>query len=97
MLLYFFYLFTINVKTETEIEVKVDTESEYVPTNIVNGSFDEVPWLAFMYEETTYTKKQLENFDYGKIVLAHGTGDDLFTEIEQTSGAKYTKDVVTNG
>lgn len=37
------------------------------------------------------------NKNNGKIVLAHGTGDDLFTEIEPSSSAKYTKDGVTNG
>ena len=37
------------------ITISEDTESTYVPTTIVNGSFDNEPWMDFVYGGTTYT------------------------------------------
>ena len=205
-----------NVKATDEITVYEDNESTYIPTNIINGGFDECPWVAFKLGDVTYSKSMLDDyssskfldsteveliyngtnggwntttniiyddgklFDWtkksngafvkhainatyngslqtgsnysfiemngheaavfyqdlntiggdvirwtlnhgirptyeapsqqnisveigapnmknGEIVTAHGTGDDLYTEIESTSSAKYTKDGVVNG
>ena len=36
------------------IVVSEDTASTYVPTTIVNGSFDEEPWMVFTYGGVTY-------------------------------------------
>lgn len=37
------------------ITVSEDTESTYVPTTIINGSFNDEPWMDFVYNSTTYT------------------------------------------
>ena len=203
-----------NVYALDDITVYEDNDSTYIPTNIINGGFDECPWVAFKLNGETYSKSILDSgksftdgirveliyngtnggwntttnliyddgklFDWtkkangvvvkhainatyngslqtganysfiemngheaavfyqdlntiggdvirwtlnhgirptstapaqqnisveigapntkdGKIVTAHGTGDDLYTEIESKSSAKYTKDGVTNG
>lgn len=52
----------INVYASNNIVVKEDAKSTYIPTNIVNGSFDEVPWMAFKYQGHTYSKEELDNF-----------------------------------
>lgn len=43
------------VRAEADgITVSEDTASTYVPTTIVNGSFDEEPWMVFTYDGVTY-------------------------------------------
>ena len=36
------------------ITVSEDTQSTYVPTTIINGSFDDEPWMVFTYNNVTY-------------------------------------------
>lgn len=38
------------------ITVAVDNTSTYVPTTIINGSFDNEPWMDFVYNSTTSGK-----------------------------------------
>lgn len=63
-------LININVYASDKIVVKEDNKSTYIPTNIVNGTFDEVPWMAFTFEGHTYSKEELDDFEYDN--FSHG-------------------------
>ncbi len=43
-----------------EISVNIDENSSYIPTEIVNGDFDECPWQGFVYDNNVYTTLSLE-------------------------------------
>lgn len=58
----FFLVFSTNVFAAPNIVVLNDNDSTYVPTNIVNGGFDECPWVSFKLGGVTYTKSQLDGF-----------------------------------
>ena len=36
------------------ITVSIDNTSQFVPTSIKNGSFDDEPWMVFTFENETY-------------------------------------------
>ena len=51
------------------ITVSEDKASAYVPTTIVNGSFDEEPWMDFTYDGVTYysCKNDADFSSWGKV------------------------------
>ena len=46
---------SVSVGETLSLEVKVDKDSTFVPTRIVNGGFDDVPWMDYLYDGVRYT------------------------------------------
>ena len=64
------------------ITVAVDNTSTYVPTMIINGSFDDEPWMVFTYNEVTYSTCP---------------GDKSFDTTSKDNESGYAQNVVFNG
>lgn len=66
------------------ITVAVDNTSTYVPTTIINGSFDDEPWMVYTYNDVTYyTCPDPTDIDTASSSLDNESG--------------YAKNVVFNG
>ena len=56
-----FFICNINVKAISNITVEHDSESTYVPTRIINGSFTDEPWMNYKIGSTLYTECPLSD------------------------------------
>lgn len=57
--------------------VVVDTTSDYVPTTIINGSFDTEPWIDFAVGETRYTRETRDSVPSGSVSAHYPNGVDM--------------------
>ena len=74
MFVILFLSLTCNVWAD-EIIVNEDNASTYIPTNIINGGFDECPWVSFKIDDVTYSKSTLDSYTFSNFL--DGTEVDL--------------------